>query len=221
MDKLREIVMKNKKEIYKILGIDKIIDENKRLKEIVELDLKKKEGYSSTFKGKLDEQKKKYLFNKYFSKRYNMDERNITKCMDIRLTSKISKKVIGIECKDKMHIKKSDIDKFKKDNVTNMFDLGIFISNDAEIKGIIERKNTFKKIGKELYIYSSNEFYIMIVIQTHLRLLEEDNKYIDNRQTYIDIIYSIYNEYKNLTKSAYELENKMETYLVKLGLTNT
>ena len=51
---------------------------------------------------------------------------NHNHCMDIRL--KNNDLQIGIECKYKKSISRDDLDKFKKDKLTNNFVGGIFIS---------------------------------------------------------------------------------------------
>ena len=211
--------LKDKKEKNK-LKLESLINENNKLKELVELN-QKQHGEHSMYKGEFDEKQKEIILSTYFNKQFEIDGCKKMHCMDIRMTHKIHNYIVGIECKNKKKIIQQDIDKFKNDKLNNKFKGSVFLSTDSPIKGIVNEINHFKFINDELYIYSKDTHLIVILITILIHQinsnLNNDEDCIDN-QVYIDIIVNLYKNWCNLKKMCQKLDSDLVNSLERIGI---
>jgi hypothetical protein len=177
-DKLKKLTVRNEE-------VDQVI-------KLQELSL----GTHSNNKGKLFESNIQQIVLDVIKDDVNwqIDEnKNITKCMDVRLTYN-NEHMIGIECKDKKTITQKDITKFYKDKSTNKFIGNIFISTHP-IPNILE--SGIKILKNELFIVSHTNHEIYNYISFYLKQIEhtinhnQDSQKIEqyhdiNRINYLD-----------------------------------
>ena len=94
------------------------------------------------YKGEFEEKNREQFLSEYFGKRFTICGDKHMRCMDIRMTNKLKKYIIGIECKDKKNITNADINKFKRDKNTNDFKGCIFLSINCPITNILTSVNS-------------------------------------------------------------------------------
>jgi hypothetical protein len=224
-------IYSNKEEICKLLfGIEynelvnlkianeKLKSENQKLKELLELN-KKKIGDHSMYKGEFQEKKIEYILLEYLSSNFEILGDKHMKCMDIRIKHKLNNYLIGIECKHKKKLTKTDIEKFKNDKIHNNFKAGIFISTSAPIKDYVNQENSYKLVNNELYIYSNDQIYIILILQYFLNCIENTENKI-SVDTCIDYILNLYSCWNCIKKNCQKMDTEFLQYLNRLGLEN-
>lgn len=144
---------------------------------------------------------------------WNIDEEKKMKCMDIRMYHNSKDISVGIECKNKNKITKSDLNKFTSDKSSNKFTGNIFISNTS-IPNILNKENSCTIINNDLYIYSQCLHTIINYIEAYIvGLVEKDND--DNRDNInIEDIYTLYNNH-NTQKRQLLKQDKVFLQLIK------
>lgn len=196
-------------------------NKNKELSHLVELK-EKKYGEHSMFKGEFDEKQKEIIFKEYFGSQFHIDGCKKMHCMDIRLRHKeLDEIYIGIECKDKKKITQHDLDKFKNDKIKNNFNLSVFLSQSAPILSIVKKKHNFKFVNNELYIYSNDLNYIVIVTQIYIVQLLQQDEHKQERFTsdfYIDLITNLYKNWCQIKKTCQKLDQDLVFSLRKIGV---
>ena len=97
---------------------------------------------SSYYIGEFNEQLLQEVIMTKFND-WKIDEGKKMKCMDIRMYNEVKNLKIGIECKYKKKLTKTDITKFISDKSSNKFNGNIFISN-CIIPAILKEENSCK-----------------------------------------------------------------------------
>lgn len=187
-----------------------ILEDTKSIQEL----LKKKTGDVSVYKGKLDEKYIEICLKDVFNENFIIENTNETKKMDIRIKSKIQDFVIGVECKDKKCITKTDIDKFKRDKILNNFNRSIFISN-CPIPNILSDDNGVKIIKDELYIYTNDQLFLKAILLHFVSSLDMNENKTSNYDVLFDHIIDNYNLWQKTKKSILELD---KSYMKMLKL---
>lgn len=202
--------------------LEKLETQNRKLQELVELK-EKQFGEHSMYKGEFDEKHKELILNKYFDSNFTIDGKKKMHCMDIRMIHKQKNYTVGIECKNKKNITQKDIDKFKNDKLNNPnFKLSIFLSTDSPIKNKVCKLDNYNFINDELYIYSKDIHYIIIIIQLFIKLYEtkETDENEIGTELYIDIITNLYKNWcclkKNCLKMDYDLVKSLKRIDINL-----
>jgi hypothetical protein len=127
---------------------------------------------SSYYIGEFNEQLlQEFITNKFTN--WTIDESKKMKCMDIRMYNTTLNLSIGIECKYKKKITKTDLTKFISDKSSNKFNGNIFISN-SPIPNILSIQDSSKILNDDLYIYSDNIPYILNYIEVYISTLNEN-----------------------------------------------
>ena len=200
--------------------LERLEKENKELQELAELK-EKQLGEHSMYKGEFDEKQKEHILNQYFSQDFEIDGTKKMHCMDIRMNHKTKKYTIGIECKNKKNIIQNDIDKFKNDKLRNNFKLSVFLSTESPIRKIVLTENNYVFENNELYIYSKDTNYIIILIQVFSNLIEcdeEDSTETFCKELYIDIITNTYKNWCNLKKHCVKMDQDLVNSLKKINI---
>ena len=200
--------------------LNKLEEHNKKLQELVELK-EKQHGEHSMYKGEFEEKHKELILTKYFDKFFTIDGKKKMHCMDIRMIHKDKKYTVGIECKNKKNITQKDIDKFKNDKLNNKhFKLSVFLSTDSSIKNIVTEINNHKIINDELYIYSKDVYYIIIIIQLFIQIYETNNeeKTEFGIELYIDIITNLYKNWCCLKKQCLKMDHDLVKSLERINI---
>ena len=211
--------MENKKsKIYQLYQENNVLkNEIIELKQVINLD-KKRIGDHSMYKGEFQEKKMEIILKEYLNQKYEIIGEKHMKCMDIRIKHKVKDYLVGIECKYKKKITKQDIDKFKSDKVTNKFKSSIFLSTSAPIKNYVEIINSYKILNDELYIYSSDEIYIIMILQHFLNFIENNEEDKITIDKCIDHTLNLYTNWNNIKKCCLKMDNDMVTYLESINL---
>jgi len=174
------------------------------------------------FKGEFDEKQKELIFKEYFGNQFFIDGSKKFHCMDIRLQHKNNNDfTIGIECKNKKTITQNDIDKFKNDKIKNNFSLSIFLSQSSVIPKRVNTNHNFKFENRELYIYSNDLNYIVIVTQIYIFQLLQSYDSKQERFTsdfFIDIITNLYKNWCCVKKTCQKLDQDLVFSLQKIGI---
>lgn len=197
-------------------------DENKQLLDELECVKGKLSGNSSVYTGMVDEKMKLRLFSKAFCNEWNITNDGKTESMDLTFENKKTKIKIGCELKDKKNISSGDINRFRKDkaNPKNNFKAGIFISNSSNIKYgdlLLDTTNTYKIINNELFIYSSDINFIIIIVSFFLKNINDD--ITDFKDTeYVDTIIQFYKSWNSVKKACVSMDKQIVLSLGKLGL---
>jgi len=187
-------------------------DKITKLEELVELN-NKKTGTHSMFKGEFEEKNKELFLNEYFGNIFDIDGSKKMKCMDIRMTHKIKKYTLGIECKDKKIIlKKQDINKFHLDKLECKFRGCIFISVNSNIPGYVDKINHFSiKNKNELYIYSDDSLFVKIIINVFIDYLECEENTMD--RCHVETLLCVCNQWNNLKSGFLKMDKIISNYL--------
>ena len=209
-DKLQSYIDKHEVEM------DNLKEENLELKNIVDLK-EKQHGTHSMYKGEFEEKKKEFILKEYFGNDFIIDGDKKMNCMDIRMNHRTKDYSIGIECKDKKNITKNDIEKFKDDKLKNKFKGSIFISISSPITKIIDEKDTFKLLNDELYIYSKDTHFIMILLKFFVDTLA-DSKRCENREEYSERLMNQYVQWTSIKKACLKFDKTLVKDIEKLGL---
>lgn len=145
---------------------------------------------------------------------WEVDKDKKMKAMDIRLVKENI--TIGIECKQKKNITKNDLNKFKKDKLSNKFDGNIFISNN-KIPNIIGNINNCLVLDKDLYIYSNNidqiVNFIKVYIQTVVASTQDDQSIINK-----EVMSEIFVNHSKQKKTLLEQDKVMVKLMRELGV---
>ena len=163
---------------------------------------------SSYYIGEFNEQ----LLQEFISKKFTdwtIDEAKKMKCMDIRMTNENLNLSIGIECKYKKKITKTDITKFISDKSSNTFNGNIFISN-SPIPNVLSQKNSSKILNDDLYIFSDNIPYILNYIEVYISTLDG----YDEEKVCIEDIQTLFNNH-NTQKQNLLKQDKVFLQLIK------
>ena len=200
----------NKMEEERNQQIEELKKTKDLLKDTVELEelIKKKTGESSVHKGSCDEKYIEIVMKEVAGDRYRVENNKKTESMDIRLFHVESDFTIGIECKDKGKITKTDIDKFKRDKVLNKFKRSIFISTNP-IKGIIENMNDVVVDGDELYIVTDDRVFLTAVMKHYLCQLENNKDECYDTKIIFDSVIDVYNNWQATKKTMLKLDKSI------------
>lgn len=180
---------------------NEILEDTKSIEELI----KKKTGDVSIYKGKLDEKYIETCIKETVSQNFIVENTGKINQMDIIVRHKVSPFRIGIECKDKKELTKTDMTKFNRDKTTNKFDRSVFISN-CEIKGILTCENTVKTIKDETYIYTKDQLFLRAVIQHYFSSLDLNQKKCDSTDILFDNIIDLYNSWQESKKALLKLD---------------
>ena len=180
---------------------NEILEDTKSIEEL----LKKKTGDVSVYKGKLDEKYTETCIKEIINQDFIVENTGKINQMDIIVRHKITPFRIGVECKDKKELTKTDMTKFIRDKTTNKFDRSIFISN-CEIKGILTCENTVKTIKDETYIYTKDQLFLRAVLQHYFSSLDLDQKKCDSTDILFDNIIDLYNSWQESKKALLKLD---------------
>jgi len=197
-------------------------DENKNLLDELECAKSKLSCNSSVYTGMFDEKMKLRLFSKAFCNEWTITNDGKTESMDLTFENKKTNIKIGCELKDKKNISSGDINRFRKDktNPKNNFKAGIFISNSSNIKYgdlLLDTTNTYKIINNELFIYSSDINFIIIIVSFFLKNINDD--ITDFKDTeYVDTIIQFYKSWNSVKKACVSMDKQIVLSLGKLGL---
>ena len=164
---------------------------------------------SSYYIGEFNEQ----LLQEFISKKFTdwtIDETKKMKCMDIRMYNNNLNLSIGIECKYKKKITKTDLTKFIADKSSNKFNGNIFISN-SPIPNTLTQKDSSKIINDDLYIFSNNIPFILNYIEVYSSTL---NKHDDDEKVCIEDINTLFNNH-NSQKQQLLKQDKVFLQLIK------
>ena len=176
-------------------------------------------GEHSMYKGEYQEKKMELILKEFFSNDFDVIGDKHMKCMDIRVKNKKNGYILGVECKNKKSIIKKDIDKFKSDKTSNKFLGSIFITTISGIKNIVSKENSFKIINDELYIFSNDDIYIIMVIQNFINNLEYNlNDKKITVQTCTEHLSNLYTNWNNLKKCCIKMDIDFINYLNEIGL---
>ena len=168
-------------------------------------------GICPVYKGEAFEREQKFILEQSFSN-FSIDDEKKMKCMDIRMVKKEDEKfTIGIECKNKDIITKDDIDKFRRDKVTNNFKGNIFLSTTAPIIGKVEEQDTFIFDDTGCWIYSYNNLMIVSIIKSYISFLESNKQ----REDYSDIFLTLYKHFGRVKK---EIKDMDMIFLQHIGI---
>ena len=178
-----------------------ILEDTKSIEEL----LKKKTGDVSVYKGKLDEKYTETCIKEIINQDFIVENTGKINQMDIIVRHKVTPFRIGIECKDKKELTKTDMTKFIRDKTTNKFDRSIFISN-CEIKGILTCENTVKTIKDETYIYTKDQLFLRAVLQHYFSSLDLNQKKCDSTDILFDNIIDLYNSWQEAKKALLKLD---------------
>lgn len=144
---------------------------------------------------------------------WNIDKIKKMHAMDIRLNKGSIN--IGIECKRKNKLTKTDLNKFLSDKVNNKFDGNIFIST-CEIPKIIKNINNCCIIDNNLYIYSDDIQQIISFIKVYIQTISESEKIdniIDN-----EVMTDIFNNHNKQKKQLLVQDKVMVKLMRQLGV---
>ena len=166
---------------------------------------------SSYYKGEFNEQLLQEVISNKFTD-WNIDETKKMKCMDIRLHHKTLNLSIGIECKNKQTITKTDLTKFISDKSSNKFIGNIFISN-SPIPQILKIQNSCTIINNDLYIYSQEIPTIINYLEVYLCKICEKNKN-EEEKINIEDIHTLFNNH-NLQKQQLLKQDKVFLQLIR------
>ena len=164
---------------------------------------------SSYYKGEFNEQLLQEVISNKFTD-WNIDETKKMKCMDIRLHHKSLNLSIGIECKNKQTITKTDLTKFISDKSSNKFNGNIFISN-SPIPQILKIQNSCTIINDDIYIYSQEIPTIINYLEVYISNLQEMG---ENININIEDIHTLFNNH-NSQKQQLLKQDKVFLQLIK------
>ena len=169
---------------------------------------------SSYYKGEFNEQLLQEVISNKFTD-WNIDETKKMKCMDIRLHHKSLNLSIGIECKNKQTITKTDITKFISDKSSNKFNGNIFISN-SPIPQILKIQNSCTIINDDLYIYSQEMPTIINYLEVYISKMCEMGEECEEEEEKINIedIHTLFNNH-NSQKQQLLKQDKVFLQLIK------
>ncbi len=177
MTKMNEMAKNRELQEQELKKTKELLEDTTKLEDL----LRKKNGVSVVQKGICDEKYIELVMKEAAGDLYEVDNGDGVRKMDVRLHRKDKKFSIGIECKDKDNVTKTDIDKFRRDKVLNKFFRSIFIST-SPIKGYVEEQNQITTKDDELYIVSKDPVFIAGVMKIFLNNLETcDKKEIDTK----------------------------------------
>ncbi len=198
-----------------------LIDKNKELEHLANLK-EKQIGENSMFKGEFDEKQKEHIFREYFGETFIIDGTKKMHCMDIRMKHKEFDLTIGIECKNKKSIVQNDINKFKNDKIKNNFKLSILLSTCSSIPKKVNSINNYYYKNDELYIYSNDLYYIVIVMQVfivqQIENIDTNNERNYAQDLFIDIITNLYKNWTNVKKTCLKMDQDFVFSLQKVGI---
>ena len=201
------------KNLYNYLLSDKLHKlqlQNNELVNVISLQ-KSSTGTHSNNKGKLFESNIQHLVTKLIEDNIDWQidcNKNITKCMDVRLIYK-GEYTVGIECKDKKIITQKDITKFQRDKTNNKFIGNIFISTNP-IPNILQNEGIHIN-NNELFIFSNNYDDISKYITFYLKQTESsiNNNIKDHKTHYHDIIRVNYTDFQFHKKTLRETDKRL------------
>tara|TARA_Y100000114_G_scaffold89836_1_gene83426 strand:- start:245 stop:937 length:693 start_codon:yes stop_codon:yes gene_type:complete len=199
------LIFNNKEEHVKHIKQNKDFYKNILEHEDYEQMINKRIGETSNNKGKVFEYMIDLLLSHNIGDNYDIIRNNKTRRMDLRLKNKKEGYLIGIECKDKKVVTKKDIEKFKRDKVENKFIKNIFISTHR-IPKILDKENSCKIIGDELYVFSDDYMFIAGIINCYV---SSENSESSKVNIMIDKIINIYNIWKQTQQMHLELDKSL------------
>lgn len=200
LEQMDELKRQKEEQQKELLRTKEILEDTVTLEEL----LKKKNGISVVNKGICDEKYVEVIMKEVASELYNIDNSDGIRKMDVRLHRKDGAFSIGIECKDKDNITKTDIDKFRRDKVLNKFYRSIFIST-CPIKHIAEEDNSVTTKGDELYIITKDPVFLGGVMRHFLSQLEEDDGKDPNNMVF-DTVMDVYTTWQTTKKQITKMD---------------
>lgn len=216
--------------------LDDMKDQNEKQKELLNIK-KKTESTHSMYKGLFEEKRIECFLNEYFGDHFDIDHENKNKQMDIIMTHKTEKYVIGVECKNKKKITKCDIHKFKRDKLNNNFKGSVFISSDApipfesqnksnmskDVRCLLDpnhsgvQKNTYWIDKDEIYIHSNDNFLIYIFIRNFIMNITSKPCEIETKY-HIDTVCELYRHWTDMKKMFCKSDRVFIKYLKRMEL---
>lgn len=171
-------------------------------------------GVSSYHIGEYNEKVLEEALKKEFSD-WEVDEVKKMHAMDIRMSKDELK--LGIECKMKKSVSKSDLTKFISDKVKNKFDGNIFVSN-CKISNLVENINNCCIEDGNLYIYSQDTLQIINFIKVYIQIIngeedEEEEEVINN-----EIMKDVFNNHSKQKKEMLVQDKLMVKLMRELGI---
>ena len=192
----------------------KLTEKSEKQKEVIEL-AEKKIGEHSMYKGKFNEEFTHMCLSDEFSD-FEIEGKGQTHCMDKRMVHRFKNYTIGIECKDKDKITTQDINKFRKDKITNKFKGCIFIST-SKINDIVVQEDDFKLMNDELFIYSKNKEIIITIIKIFINYIETDKD--ESKLMYLmGDFRELYKQWISTKKNIMDFDKFFWTILEKNGI---
>ena len=164
---------------------------------------------SSYYVGEFNEQLLQEVIISKFDD-WKIDERKKMKCMDIRMYNDTKNLKIGIECKYKKKITKTDITKFISDKSSNKFNGNIFISNSI-IPNILKEENTCKILNDDLYIFSQHIPTILNYIEVYISSLRESE---EEEVINVEDVHTLFNNH-NIQKQNLLKQDKVFLQIIK------
>ena len=113
------------------------------------------------------------------------------------------------------------VDKWSQIKLNNKhFKLSVFLSTDSPIKNIVTETNNHKIINDELYIYSKDVYYIIIIIQLFIQIYETNNEEKNEFgiELYIDIITNLYKNWCCLKKQCLKMDHDLVKSLERINI---
>ena len=198
---------------------DEWVQKDENYKTCLNLQQGKETSIGAYYIGEYDEKLQEILLREEFGDEYIIDGEKKMRQMDIRMIHKITKEIIGVECKDKKNLSKNDLDKFISDKCLNRFRGGILISKKCPIKGYVFSENSFSLKQDVLYIYSKERFYIIQLIKIYITYL--DNEVLRNNSNLLaqlDWFHTSYKTWNTTKKNILEMD---KVFMNGLQLFNT
>ena len=183
-DELIQFVKNNESLIREVLDVcdekdsklleleNKLLEKQNKIDELVNLKTGIEKGVSSYHIGEFNEKVLQEELKRGLED-WDIDKVKKMHAMDIRIFNQ--NKTIGIECKRKKCITSTDINKFKKDKLTNQFDGNIFIST-SKIPKLVENINNCLLLDNNLYIYSEDTTQIINFIKVYLEFINTNEQ---------------------------------------------
>ena len=191
--KENETKLKEQEEQIRKENESKLKEQEEKYKKQINLHRNSDNSTGSYYLGEQNEQVFQEVIQQKFTN-WTIDKGKKMKCMDIRMSHKIRKISVSIECKNKKKLTKNDLTKFTADKSTNNFDGHIFISN-CVIPNMLKVEGCMIK-DDNLYIYSNNINTILNYIEVYISNLSTNNTENTIKLEDVETLYNNHNQQK-------------------------
>lgn len=194
---------------------NQLLEKQSKIDELSSLKQGISNGVSSYHIGEYNEKILEEALKKEFCD-WEVDEVKKMHAMDIRMSKDGIR--LGIECKMKKSVSKSDLTKFISDKVKNKFDGNIFLSN-CKIPNLVEEDNNCCIEDGNLYIYSQDTLQIINFIKVYIQIInseeddEEEEEVINN-----EIMKDVFNNHSKQKKEMLVQDKLMVKLMRELGI---